>query len=91
MDIESRLNGRMRGNMDNKDELRDVAGKWNIGAGGSMPIGFGLSLAANTKSMEVFANMTDAEKNATVEKSRGMHTREDMMQFVNSLGNKETE
>ena len=29
--------------------------KWNIGEGGEMPIGFGLSLAANTKSMEVFA------------------------------------
>ena len=35
--------------------------KWNIGEGGEMPIGFGLSLAANAKSMEAFANMTDAE------------------------------
>ena len=60
--------------------------KWNIGEGGEMPIGFGLSLAAKTKSMEVFANMTDAEKSATVEKSRQMHTRADMENFVNSLG-----
>ncbi|MBQ2987422.1 MAG: hypothetical protein IJE23_08075 [Tyzzerella sp.] len=60
--------------------------KWNIGEGGEMPIGFGLSLAANAKSMEVFANMSDAEKNATVEKSRQMHTRADMENFVNSLG-----
>ena len=60
--------------------------KWNIGEGGEMPIGFGLSLAANTKSMEVLANMTDAEKSATVEKSRQMHTRADMENFVNSLG-----
>ena len=60
--------------------------KWNIGEGGEMPIGFGLSLAANTKSMEVFTNMTDAEKSATVEKSRQMHTRADMENFVNSLG-----
>jgi hypothetical protein len=51
-----------------------------------MPIGFGLSLAANAKSMEVFTNMTDAEKSATVEKSRQMHTRADMENFVNSLG-----
>lgn len=72
--------------MDNNDELRNIASKWNIGAGGSMPIGFGLSLAANTKSMEAFANMSDAEKNATVEKSRQMHTREDMMRYVDSLG-----
>ena len=59
--------------------------KWNIGEGGEMPIGFGLSLAANAKSMEAFANMTDAEKQATVEKSRQMHTRTDMEQFVNGL------
>lgn len=60
--------------------------KWNIGEGGEMPIGFGLSLAANAKSMETFANMTDVEKSATVEKSRQMHTRADMENFVNSLG-----
>lgn len=60
--------------------------KWNIGEGGEMPIGFGLSLAANAKSMEAFANMTDAEKTATVERSRQMHTRADMENFVNSLG-----
>ena len=60
--------------------------KWNIGEGGEMPIGFGLSLAANAKSMEVFANMTDVEKSSTVEKSRQMHTRADMENFVNSLG-----
>ncbi len=60
--------------------------KWNIGEGGAMPIGFGLSLAANAKSMEAFSKMSDAEKEATVEKSRQMHTRADMEQFVNSLG-----
>lgn len=59
--------------------------KWNIGQGGEMPIGLGLSLAANEKSMEVFANMSDVEKAATVEKSRQMHTREDMEQFVDGL------
>lgn len=64
----------------------DMENKWNIGEGGDMPIGFGLSLAANAKSMEAFANMTDAEKSAAVEKSRQMHTRQDMENFVNSLG-----
>lgn len=59
--------------------------KWNIGQGGDLPIGFGLSLAANEKSMEAFANMTDAKKQEIVEKSRQMHTREDMERFVNSL------
>lgn len=60
--------------------------KWNIGQGGDMPIGFGLSLAANVKSMEAFSNMSDAEKEAAVEKSRQMHTRHEMESYVNSLG-----
>ncbi len=46
--------------------------KWNIGEGGDMPIGFGLSLAANEKSMKAFADMSDAEKTEVVEKSRQM-------------------
>lgn len=60
--------------------------KWNIGEGGDMPIGFGLSLAANAKSMEAFAKMSDAEKEAVVEESRQMHTRNDMENYVNRLG-----
>ena len=63
--------------------------RWNIGEGGDMPIGFGLSLAANAKSMKAFSNMSDAEKEAVVEKSRQMHTRQDMERFVNSLGESE--
>lgn len=60
--------------------------KLSIGEGGDMPIGFGLSLATNAKSMEAFAKMTDAEKQVTVEKSRQMHTRTDMEKYVNSIG-----
>lgn len=60
--------------------------KWNIGQAGDMPIGFGLSLAANEKSMAAFAKMSDAEKSAAVEKSRQMQTRAEMERFVNSLG-----
>lgn len=61
--------------------------RWNIGQGGNLPIGFGLSLAANAKSMETFAAMDDMEKEAVVEKSRQMNTREEMEQFVERLGN----
>lgn len=64
--------------------------KWNIGQGGDMPIGFGLSLAANTKDMEAFSNMSDAMKTAAVEKSRTMKSREEMESYVNSLGEENT-
>jgi len=62
--------------------------KWNIGQGGNLPIGFGLSLAANAKSMEAFAKMSDAEKQQTVDRSRQMQTREDMERFVIHLDKK---
>lgn len=60
--------------------------KWSIGKEGAMPVGFGLSLAANEKAMEVFAGMSEAEKEATVEKSRQMHSKKEMKQFVKNLG-----
>ena len=52
-----------------------------------MPIGFGLSLAADTKAMSCFAKMSDDEKRAVIEASRNQHTREDMERFVTKLGN----
>lgn len=52
-----------------------------------MPIGFGLSLAADAKAMKCFAGMSDEEKRAVIEASRNQHTREDMERFVTKLGN----
>ena len=72
--------------MKDREKLSGQSNRWNIGAGGDLPIGFGLSLAANEKSMAAFAGMSDEQKQATVDKSRTMHTRADMENFVNSLG-----
>lgn len=58
--------------------------KWSIE--GELPIGFGMSLAANAKSMQTFANMSESEKQEVVEKSRHMKTKQDMEKFVSSLG-----
>ena len=74
--------------MKDREKLSGQNNRWNIGQGGSLPIGFGLSLAANEKSMQAFAAMSDEEKEQVVEKSRQMHTRADMQNFVNSLGEK---
>ena len=52
-----------------------------------MPIGLGLSLAADTKAMKCFSAMNDEEKRAVIEASRNQHTREDMERFVTKLGN----
>lgn len=66
--------------------IENSENKWNIGQGGDMPIGFGLSLAANAKAMEAFSRMSDAQKTAVVEQSRQMQSRADMESFVNKLG-----
>lgn len=52
-----------------------------------MPIGFGLSLAANTKAMNCFAGMNDEEKRAVIEASRNQHTKEEMERFISRLEN----
>lgn len=66
--------------------IENSENKWNIGQGGDIPIGFGLSLAANAKAMEAFSKMNDAQKTAVVEQSRQMQSRADMESFVNKLG-----
>ena len=66
--------------------IENSENKWNIGQGGNLPIGFGLSLAANARAMEAFSKMNDAQKSAVVEKSRQMQSRADMESFVNKLG-----
>lgn len=66
--------------------IENSENKWNIGQGGDLPIGFGLSLAANAKAMEAFSKMNDAQKTAVVDKSRHMQSRADMESFVNKLG-----
>ena len=58
-----------------------------VGIKEDMPIGFGLSLAANTKAMNCFSSMPDEEKRAVIEASRNQHTREAMERFVTKLGN----
>lgn len=73
-------------NMKDREKLSGQSNRWNIGAGGDLPIGFGLSLTANEKSMAAFAEINDEQKQAAVDKSRTMHTRADMENFVNSLG-----
>ena len=48
--------------MNDREKLSGQSNRWNIGAGGDLPIGFGLSLAANEKSMAAFAEMSDEQR-----------------------------
>ena len=53
--------------MKDREKLSGPSNRWNIGAGGDLPIGFGLSLAANEKSMAAFAEMNDEQKQTVVD------------------------
>lgn len=49
------------------------------------PIGFGLSLAMNQKAMDNFSNMTEAEKEKAIAKSRDAKSKREMDRIVSSL------
>ncbi|MCH5273291.1 MAG: hypothetical protein J1E35_06430 [Lachnospiraceae bacterium] len=53
----------------------------------NMPIGIGLSLAANAKARSCFAGMNDEEKRAVIEASRNQNTKEEMERFISRLEN----
>ncbi len=51
-----------------------------------LPIGFGLSLAADERAMAAFSGMSLAEKERTIEESKNQHSKKDMSNFVHRLG-----
>lgn len=50
-----------------------------------LPVGLGLSLAMNKKAMDRFANMTETEKESTIDKSRQVQSKREMDRIVSSL------
>ena len=56
-----------------------------------LPIGLSLSLAMNQRAMERFANMTEAEKEQAIAKSRGVKSKREMDRIVSSLAEDDDE
>ncbi len=50
-----------------------------------LPIGLGLSLAMNQRAMERFANMTEAEKEQAIGRSKKVKSKREMDRIVNAL------
>ncbi len=50
-----------------------------------LPIGFGLSLAMNQKAMKRFSDMTEAEKEQAIARSRDAKSKREMDRIVSSL------
>lgn len=56
-----------------------------------LPIGLGLSLAMNQKAMDRFANMTEAEKEQAIARSRQVKSKREMDRIVSSLAEDDDE
>lgn len=56
-----------------------------------LPIGLGLSLAMNQNAMDRFSNMTEAEKEQAIAKSRQVKSKREMDRIVSSLAEDDEE
>lgn len=50
-----------------------------------MPLGLGMALSRNIPAMERFSRMPAAEKNAFIEGCKGVNSKEEMQNYVDSL------
>ncbi len=50
-----------------------------------LPLGLGFGLAMNEAAMRGFSSLDDAEKKQVIEAARGIDSKEEMQQFVNSI------
>lgn len=52
-----------------------------------LPLGFGMALAQNEKSMERFATMSDSQKRAVIAQTSQIKSKSEMQEYVRNLGN----
>ena len=57
----------------------------------NVPIGFGLALSANTAAMNRYARMTEAQKQAILDKAHQVRSEKEMYSLVAALANGETQ
>ncbi len=50
-----------------------------------LPLGLGFGLAMNNDAMVGFSSLPDDEKRQVIEAARGIHSKEEMADFVNSI------
>lgn len=51
-----------------------------------LPLGFGMALAQNEPAMKRFESYSEAEKQAIIQKTHGITSKQEMRAFVNELG-----
>ena len=61
----------------------------NLLSDDEIPVGLGMALAENVHAMERFGRMTGQERQTFINRSRQVHSKEEMKQLVYSLGRQE--
>lgn len=54
--------------------------------GSQLPLGFGMALAQNEAAMHRFEALTDAEKQAIIQKTHSVRSKSEMQQLVAGIG-----
>jgi hypothetical protein len=57
----------------------------NLLSPSEMPIGLGMAFAENADAMHRYANMSDAERQAVIDRAHNIKSREEMHAYVRSL------
>ena len=57
---------------------------------GNVPIGFGLALAMNESAMEVYAAMTETQKQAILSRAHQAKSKKEMQELVAGIANDQT-
>lgn len=50
-----------------------------------LPLGFGMALAQNEAAMQRFESLSQAEKQAVIQRTHSIHSKQEMQQLVDSL------
>ena len=50
-----------------------------------VPLGFGMALAMNANALKTYSAMTEAQKQAILDKASKAHSQQEMHQIVNSI------
>jgi hypothetical protein len=55
------------------------------GQNSELPLGFGMALAENRKALQSFSGLTNAQKQAVIDKTHTIGSKQEMRSYVDSL------
>ncbi|MBE6564765.1 MAG: hypothetical protein E7655_05800 [Ruminococcaceae bacterium] len=73
--------------MSNRIDTCKAADRLGMGGGKiGMPLRFGIALAQDRRATDAFSALPDDRKKQVIEGARGLHSNEELRQYVSSIG-----